>query len=331
MSDGNELAGKLQAAWRRARGIAVDIDALRPLSSGASSNTFAFEAVASGLHERCILQLDAGGESFVSALSKSEQARAQQAAFAAGVRTPEVLLCVGADDGLADGFVSRFVDGETLGKRIVGDSRYADARRALPQQCAQALAGIHALDADALAFLPLRTATTQIAELAARHRHYGENLPVFEAAFAWLAAHPPPARAPCVIHGDFRTGNLLVDDDGLAAVLDWELAHRGDAMEDLGWLCMRSWRFGRDDLPVGGFGRRAELHEHYERASGTAVDPAAVHFWELLGTLKWGVICQWFAHRRLRGELRHLEPAVIGRRVSEVELQLLDLLEGRGP
>lgn len=330
MSGNNELAGKLQAAWQRTHGITVEISALRPLSAGASSNTFAFEIRGANLHERCILQQFAGGESFVSALSKAEQARAQQAAFSAGVRTPEVLLCVGAGDGLADGFVSRFVVGETLGKRIVGDARYADARRVLPQQCAQALAGIHALDAKPLAFLPLRTAATQIDELAARHRSYGEDLPVFEAAFAWLAGHLPPAREPRVIHGDFRTGNLLVDEQGLAGVLDWELAHRGDAMEDLGWLCVRSWRFGHDDLPVGGFGTRTELYEHYERAAGTAVDPAAVHFWELLGTLKWGVICQWFAHRRLRGELDHLEPAVIGRRVSEVELQLLDLLEGRG-
>nr|WP_241696040.1 phosphotransferase family protein [Solimonas terrae] len=304
---------------------------MQALSAGASSNSFVFELEGPGRHERCILQQFGGGESFVSALGKSEQARAQQAAFLGGVCTPEVLLCVDADDGLVDGFVSRFVAGETLGKRIVGDARYGDARRALPRQCAQALAGIHALDAEALAFLPLRNADTQIAELAARHRHYGEPLPVFEAAFAWLAQHLPPTRRPVVIHGDFRTGNLLVDETGLAGVLDWELAHRGDAMEDLGWLCVRSWRFGRDELPVGGFGRRAELYEHYEQAAGTVVDAAAVRFWELLGTLKWGVICQWFAHRRLRGELTQLEPAVIGRRVSEVELQLLDLLEGRGP
>lgn len=330
MTAHTQLAEKLQLAWRRRHGVEVAISALQPLSAGASSNTYAFELSRQNSCERCILQQFAGGESFISALSKAEQAQAQQTAFTAGVRTPEVLLCVDADDDLAEGFVSRFVAGETLGKRIVGDPRYANARRELPQQCAQALADIHALDTSALAFLPLRSAETQLAELASRHRRYGEALPVFEAAFAWLANHLPPARTPSVIHGDFRTGNLLVDEQGLAGVLDWELAHRGDAMEDLGWLCVRSWRFGRDDLPVGGFSSRSELYEHYQRASGVAVDPAVVRFWELLGTLKWGVICQWFAHRRLRGEIDGLEPAVIGRRVSEVELQLLDLFEGRG-
>src|SRR3546814_650667 len=251
--------------------------------------------------QTCAVPIFGGGESFVSVLSKTDQARTQQAAFHAGVRTPEVMLTVGVDDGLAEGFVSRFVEGETLGKRIVGDARYASARRVLPQQCAEALAAIHALDADALHFLPLQTAHVQIGELAQRHHGYGEDLPVFEAAFAWLRAHQPAPTLPRVVHGDFRTGNLLVDEQGLRGVLDWELSHRGDAMEDLGWLCLRSWRFGCDALPVGGFGERAAFYEHYQTASGIPVDIAAVHFWEVLGTLKWGVICQWFSHRRLPG------------------------------
>lgn len=331
MSPSADLAGKLAAAWRRQRHEDVDISEPSPLSAGASSDTYAFDAARHGRSERCILQLFGGGESFISALSKTDQARTQQAAFEAGVRTPEVLLTVGTDDGLVEGFVSRFVTGETLGKRIVDDACYADARRALPQQCAEALAAIHALDVAALDFLPLQTADTQITDLTQRHHFYGEDLPVFELAFAWLRAHRPAPSTARVIHGDFRTGNLLVDTQGLRGVLDWELAHRGDAMEDLGWLCLRSWRFGRDALPVGGFGSRAAFYDHYQRASGIAVDAAAVHFWEVLGTLKWGVICQWFAHRRLRGQIKGLEAAVIGRRVSEVELQLLDLIEGRGP
>jgi aminoglycoside phosphotransferase (APT) family kinase protein len=98
-------------------------------------------------------------------------------------------------------------------------------------------------------------------------------------------------------------------------------------MEDLGWLCMNAWRFDQIDRPVGGFGERAVLYEAYQARSGIAVDHAAVLFWELYGTLQWGVICQYFAFQHLRGEVRSLERAVIGRRVSEVEFDLLQLME----
>jgi aminoglycoside phosphotransferase (APT) family kinase protein len=325
-----DIAARLVSAWRRVHGQAVAVESLQALSAGASARTYKFELLRGGQRELCILQMFAGGEQFVGALDKHDQARVQQAAAAAGIATPAVLLTVGPGDGLAEGFVSRFTAGETLGKRIVGEARLAQARQRLAGQCAQALAGIHALDSTALSFLPLRSAESQLRELAGTHRALGEALPVFEAALAWLDAHCPAAVPPCVVHGDFRTGNLLVDEQGLAGVLDWELAHLGDPLEDLGWLCMRSWRFGRDDLPAGGFAPRAAFYGAYEAASGSVVNALAVRFWEMLGTLKWGLICQWFAHRRLERSITTLEPAVIGRRVSEVELQLLDLIEARG-
>jgi len=129
------------------------------------------------------------------------------------------------------------------------------------------------------------------------------------------------------VHGDFRNGNFIVRETGIAYVLDWEVAHLGDPHEDLGWLCMNAWRFGRLDRPVGGFGSRSRLYEEYEKATGNPVQADRVHFWEIYGTLKWGVICQWFAHQYLSGEVRVLERAAIGRRVSETELDLLDLIE----
>ncbi len=120
----------------------------------------------------------------------------------------------------------------------------------------------------------------------------------------------------------------MVDEDGLAAVLDWELAHLGDPMEDLGWLCVRAWRFG-SDLPVAGVGDYAELFAAYESASGTPVDPDVVHWWEVLGTLRWGVICMMQASSHLTGLSRSVELAAIGRRVCENEYDVLGLIGAR--
>lgn len=128
------------------------------------------------------------------------------------------------------------------------------------------------------------------------------------------------------MHGDFRNGNLLIGADGVNAVLDWELAHLGDPMEDLGWICVNSWRFGAIDKPVGGFGEREDLYAGYEAAGG-ALDRARAHFWEVLGTLRWGVMCT-MSGMLLRGEGPFaIERPMIARRASETELDLLDLME----
>jgi aminoglycoside phosphotransferase (APT) family kinase protein len=323
-----ELAARLASAWQRAGLGAVLVENLRRLSAGASAQTWLFEAAGTAGREKQVLQLFAGGDNFPGALDKHSQARIQQIAAECGIRTPAVVLTVGEENGLPPGFVSRHVDGETLGRRLVADAVWAGARKQLGTQCAQQLAAIHAMELGKIEWLPLRGAADQRESLATIHRGYGEALPVFEMSLAWLARHLPPPCPPRLVHGDFRTGNFAVDRQGLAAIFDWELAHRGDAMEDLGWLCMRSWRFGADERAAGGFATRADFYAAYEAASGTAVNAAAVRYWEVLGTLKWGVICQWFGHQHLSGQLTALEPAVIGRRVSEVELQLLELIHG---
>jgi hypothetical protein len=145
-----------------------------------------------------------------------------------------------------------------------------------------------------------------------------------------LAASRPAPTARVVVHGDFRLGNIIVDADGLAGVLDWELAHVGDAAEDLGWPCVRSWRFGARP-PVAGVGERGELLARYAAAGGPRVDPATLTWWEAYGTLRWAVICVQQAATHLSGAVRSVELAVIGRRTCEVELDLLDLLVGRRP
>jgi aminoglycoside phosphotransferase (APT) family kinase protein len=153
----------------------------------------------------------------------------------------------------------------------------------------------------------------------------GHPHPAFELAFRHLATTKPAASATTVVHGDFRLGNLIVGPDGLRAVIDWELAHLGDPLEDLSWLCVKSWRFGAAPR-VGGFGEVPELVGAYEEASGRTVDLDALRWWETFGTLKWGIMCIMQAAAHLTGAARSVELAAIGRRVCEVEHDLLLLL-----
>jgi hypothetical protein len=158
----------------------------------------------------------------------------------------------------------------------------------------------------------------------------GQPSAVFEVALRWLIKHRPPPGRSALVHGDFRMGNLMVDESGLAAVLDWELVHRGDPLEDLGWFCVRAWRFGEDVRPAGGLGSVEDLISGYERAGGAPVDRDALRWWQVLGTLRWGVFCQHQAHRHLSGQARSVELAAIGRRACENEWDLLDLLTEQG-
>jgi len=183
------------------------------------------------------------------------------------------------------------VAGETIARKILRDAQFAEVRPKLARQLGKVLAGIHGLDLAQLPELRRMTVATEIAELERDYRSFDWPRPVFELALRWLRDHDPgPSDEVTLVHGDFRNGNLIIGSDGVRAVLDWELAHTGDPMEDLGWICVNSWRFGEIDKPVGGLGAREELFAGYE-AAGRRVDPARVMFWEVVGTLRWGVMC----------------------------------------
>jgi aminoglycoside phosphotransferase (APT) family kinase protein len=198
----------------------------------------------------------------------------------------------------------------------------------LAAQCGEALAGIHRISPDDV---PGLEHADQVEAFRAILDQLGEPHPAFEIGFRWLEANRVGGERTVVVHGDFRNGNLIVGPDGIRAVLDWELAHLGDPMEDLGWLCVKSWRFGHP-LPVGGFGTYEQLLDAYEEASGMPVDRAGLRWWETLGTLKWGIMCIMQAATHTSGAVRSVELAAIGRRVCEVEWDLLALVApGRAP
>jgi aminoglycoside phosphotransferase (APT) family kinase protein len=329
MAECAAIAAALQAIAARIDPSGQTVNGLRRLSGGASQQTWAFELVTA---EESVLPLilrrapGAQGARDHGSAGLATEAALIDAARSLGVPAPVVRHVLQPADGLGEGFVMARIEGETLGRRIVRDARFAEARRVLANECGRALARIHRVP---LAGLPPLRRSGVRAELdfqLALHRSNGTVRPVFEVAFQWLRRHAPVHEAaPVLVHGDFRNGNLIVDEKGLRAVLDWELAHVGDPMEDLGWLCVNAWRFGRDDLPVGGFGTHAALFEGYA-AEGGKVDPERVHYWQVLGTLKWGIVCEGMAHAWLTGSERDLEKVVIGRRASEAEIDLLALL-----
>jgi len=195
----------------------------------------------------------------------------------------------------------------------------------LPAQLGVALARIHRTDVRQVAGL---AGDDQIAMYRSVLDGSGYAHPTFEFAFRWLAQHRPAGRPRSLVHGDFRLGNLMVGPDGLRAVLDWELAHLGDPMEDLGWLCVKAWRFG-SPKPVAGVGDYRQLIDAYAAESGLTLDLDVVRWWEVLGTLKWGIMCIVQAMAHPSGAARSHELAAIGRRVCENEHDLFLALEGR--
>lgn len=300
----------------------VEIRGLVRMSGGASRQTWAFEAVQGEQVDPLILRLAPTPEAD-GALMLLEAAAMREAARV-GVPEPEVLAAESGADALGAPFVvMRRVEGETIARRILRDDLYADARPKLAGQCGAILGALHTMNLDTVGAAP------DLDALAALRGLFDETAmvsPTLELAFRWLAANRPAETRRVVVHGDFRNGNLIVGPDGIRAVLDWELVHIGDPMEDLGWLCVRAWRFG-GALPVGGFGEYDELFSAYEAASGQQLDLDAVRWWELYGTVRWGVICMLQANRHLSGAQRSVELAAIGRRLCEQEYDCIDLLE----
>lgn len=315
----------LQALIARNLGEAVEIAAVTQLSGGASSATYRVQAQVNGVERRYIFQR-AGGEGMNSA-SRPVQAEVQKRAGALGVPVAPVIAIAEEADGLGDAVVTGLVAGEGLAPRWLRQPEFAAARGRLAAQCAEALARLHSAPASHWADLPLNSGSGAelLEDMFAWYRRIGVNVPAFDLAFACLKPRMPATAASCLVHGDFRSGNILVGPEGLTAVIDWELTHLSVPAEDLGWLCVQAWRFGQWQKPVGGFGTREELLAAYRDAGGV-VEAADVHVWEIYGNLKWGMSCLQLADDHLSGRVPSVERAAIGRRVTEVAADLTYLV-----
>jgi len=304
-----------------------ELRALRRLSGGASAESWAVDAECQeGLLPLVLRRRAGGSEAGGASLSIEAEAELVARAQGVGVPAPRVHCVLDASQGIGAGYVMQRMPGESLARRILREERFAGARPRMAGQCGEILAGIHAVPCADLADLKELGVSEQLAHYLSVYDALGEVHPVFELAFRLLHDRCPEEVESVLVHGDFRNGNLLVEESGVTGVLDWELAHRGDPMEDLGWLCAPSWRFGELDHEVGGFGAREDLFRAYEEAGGGPVDAERVHFWEIFGALKWGIICMSMYGIWKSGVDTSVERAAIGRRASEAEIDLLRLM-----
>jgi aminoglycoside phosphotransferase (APT) family kinase protein len=328
---------------RQHDGTAVEIRELRLLTGGASRQTWSFDAVIEGQGPlELVLRMDPRrGPSY---MTRGTEYALLEAAGESGVPVPKVQAQGDGSDEPA-GFVMQRVEGETIARRLLRDDEYKKAREVMTAQLGSALAAVHRIDLSdtGLAGLarPMPGKSPAESELDRFETTYRaitpEPHPAFELAFRWLRERIPECPDMTLVHGDYRIGNVIFGPEGLRAVLDWELAHVGDPMEDVGYLCVRSWRFGNDHRPCGGIGTREELWKAYEDAGGRLVDPQTARWWEVFGNIKWGVICIGQAAtalnettRRSLSAGRALELAAIGRRTAETEWELLGLMDEGG-
>ncbi len=314
----------------------VAIENFRKMPGGASREIWSFDcAMERGgktTRRAMVLRRDPGVHNIST--NRRHEFMVIRAAFEESVPVPEVFW-VSEDPAVLGSafFIMERVDGETLARRLLRDDAYARARELMPAQLAEILAKIHRIDPveHKLNFLAEPGDNAALTEV----RRYEENFrrlalephPAFELAFRWLLKRVPRTPRKTLVHGDYRIGNVIFGPEGVRSILDWELAHLGDPMEDVGWMCVRAWRFGNDQKPVGGLGSREDFFHAYEKASGTAVEPDAARFWEVFGNLRWGIITISQARTHIDGFVKSIELASIGRRTAETELELLNLIE----
>ena len=324
---------KAVAAWlaRESGASCAEITACEPLSGGAIQENWALDIAFKGGaldgDRKLVLRTDAPSGVAVS-LGRAEEFALLRAAEAAGVTVPKPhFLCRDAQVLGKDFVVMERIEGVALGPKVVKDEGLGGDREALVERLGRELARIHSITPprDDLAFLesaenPAREA---VESLRGHLDALGEPHPALEWGLSWCASHAPAARAVTLIHQDFRTGNLMLDDKGLTGVLDWEFAAWGDPMADLGWFCAKCWRFGRPDLEAGGLGSRAAFYRGYRDESGREIDEKAVAFWEVVAHIRWAVIALQQGARHYSGEQNSLELALTGRIAPELELELL--------
>ena len=305
--------------------IEGEIVNLEPLTGGASKEIWKFEVNANGKSDRYILRRGSGVEGPL-AIKTSDEAKIQKTVRKLGAQVPEIVAVSSLDEELGDAYIMKFVYGESIARKILRDEEYKNTLPKLAFECGQSIAKIHQADINEFPFLPSKTVFEQINDLYQNYVSFNQPSPVFEYTHLWLKKQNFGEINDALVHGDFRLGNIIVDKDGLKSVIDWELAHIGNPLQDLGWICGNSWRFGNTNKVVGGFGDLADLLKGYNSVSNYHVDENMVKAWQVFGTFRWGVICLIQASAHLTGSINSVEKAAIGRRVSETEIDIVDLL-----
>jgi len=304
----------------------VEVAGLTRLSGGANRETWSFDAVDSDdqIHE-LILQMDRPGMERLEGTCARE-AKILTIAQKNKVPVPTVIASGHSQNfnGRSFSITSRIL-GETIARKILRDDKWSYARQNFISDSAKALASIHSIKKTDLVDVDIETTDNSLHTLRLVYEALEDPHPTFDLAFRWLEKNHPEPTGFSFVHGDYRLGNLLFGETGLNAVLDWEIAHFGDPCEDLGWMCVRAWRFGGSGT-VAGISDYESLLESYELESGRKIPVRTLQWWEIFGTLRWGVICLQMGGDFRSGRTNSLEIAAIGRRVAENEYDLLNSL-----
>ncbi len=288
------------------------------LAGGASKEAWAVDAGG----EPLLVRRAGGGVIHRHTLSLADEFAVIEAAYAAGVKVPRPIRYI-EDLAGREAFVMERIPGETIGRRIV---RMEPVPPGLPLELAEELAKIHAIPPERLPFLR----QTSMEHLAEELDEVAEPHPAIELGLWWLRENRPEPREPVVVHGDFRIGNVAVDGSGLVGVLDWEFAHLDDPARDLAFGLVRAWRFGKDDLRLGGIADVDSYLERYNELTGRAIRPEELDYWEVAGNVAWAIGCLTQAQRHFSGQERSVELAILGRLGAEVEYEICHLLEKAG-
>jgi aminoglycoside phosphotransferase (APT) family kinase protein len=325
------LGAALAQVMQRIGGDDGELHDLRRLSGGANMQTWAFDWQHGGRREALILRrrppgLDVSDAHF-GGIDLATEAQLLLLARRQHVPVPTMRGVLQPGDALGEGFIMSRLEGEALPQRLFRDARYAVARERFAFQCGEALAAIHSVPLeDCPGELRDLDWEDDLARLQGLLDTFGNVSPVHQLALNTLRDLPAPGGERRLCHGDFRMGNLLLAEQGLAAVLDWELAHVGYPAEDLGYLCANVWRFGGAG-PVGGLGEYQQLLDGYASGGGTPPGLEEIRRWELYAALGWGLVCLTMLEMYRSGADRSLERAAVGRRLGESEVDILLLLE----
>ena len=310
----------------------VALISVERLSGGASQETYRLRIKKGNGEEKLLALRRAAGGEFQERSPQHPgldvEALLMTSARSAGVPEPEVYYVLERHDALGDGFLMEWLEGETLGARIVKLPEFSKVRKGLAYDCGKVLAKIHAIDLETTG---LKNRLWEISpkefveQTWERYKLLETPHPMIDFTARWLLENLPENYVHTLVHNDFRNGNFMLSSSGIVAVLDWEVAHIGDPMRDLGWICTNSWRFGQE-LPVGGFGDYEDLFRGYEEESGFKVNPDHVKFWEVFGSFWWAVGCLGMAEHYRSGPDKTVERPIIGRRSSECQIDCVNLL-----
>jgi aminoglycoside phosphotransferase (APT) family kinase protein len=309
----------------------VSLVSVERLSGGASQETYRITVETQLGNVVHAMRRAAGGiqsEPVVGHPGLEAEALLIQSAKRSGVPEPEIYYVLKPSDDLGSGFIMEWLEGEALGARITRGEAYAGLRESLAYECGKIMAQVHQIDLDQTG---LRQKLDEVSprdfveQTWERYKLFDTPHPMIDYTAVWLMDNLPESYTPALVHNDFRNGNFMVSESEIVAVLDWELAHIGDPMRDLGWICVNSWRFG-GAKPVGGFGDYEDLFKGYEEVSGQKVDPKAVKFWEVFGSFWWAVGCLGMAEHYRNGPDKTVERPAIGRRSSECQIDCVNLL-----